>query len=366
MLQFLGIVFLLGCCSATVQAAACEAEPDSAGCESFAAQPSLRRPSRVLLVPLLSKSKDSIESERWPEIPAASIADFYREAYQAQVVWLRDVRDWRDYYQQFDRLLRQSASFDRVIFIGHGGFDGPILNPAVFRRDFSVQAGTGKLLREIEAQPGISRSVTITYDVARNRAFSDYIAAHWRELLALDADPEQTLKAREADLQPLNQSCYQRCRSDAAAAVGTSQPAACEWLCREQLFVAKLSEEPAPERFQLFAERLRALVAADGLIMLGFCNSGSEANEGVDRWDSDGVLVHSALAGGPHESYVHLLASATGRTVVGPIGKSSGDDVVARIRLFENHQFQRYLRIVPPPVRSSGLAAAGDARRRLD
>lgn len=334
------------------QEPSCQSPADEAACEGVGEAPLLQRPQRVLIVPLLHKTEDSIESERWPENPAASIAAIYRDRYRAQVAWLRGVREWEDYYDQIDSLLRQSATFDRVIFIGHGGFDGPLLNPAVFRKSFAADARAGKLSRGIESQPGVQQSLAIAYDTPRNPAFSDYIAAHWQELLAPDTDPVQILSGLEAGLQPANPSCSNRCLAEAAA--GADRLAACDWVCRDALFVANRAVEPAPERFWLFADKLRSLVTESGLIVLGFCNPGTAANEGEAPWDTDGMLVHLTLAGGPHETYVHLLAAATGRPVAGPIGKSSADDIVARIGMLERSRFQRYLRIVVPPVPGYG------------
>lgn len=135
------------------------------------------KPRRVLLVPLLRKGRGSNENELWPEQPSAKIEVFYRSKFKAEVVWLRGVRVWQDYYKQVDRLLRQSALFDRVIFIGHGSFNGPSLNYEILRKNFKVEGSKGTLYRAIDAQPGILRELTITYDLSRNPAFDDYIAS---------------------------------------------------------------------------------------------------------------------------------------------------------------------------------------------
>src|SRR5574341_1229072 len=69
--------------------------------------PVVQFPKRVLLIPLLRKQDDSNENERWPERPAALLADFYRRRFQAEVVWLRNIRTWDDYYFEVNRLLPQ-------------------------------------------------------------------------------------------------------------------------------------------------------------------------------------------------------------------------------------------------------------------
>jgi hypothetical protein len=58
------------------------------------------------------------------------------------------------------------------------------------------------------------------------------------------------------------------------------------------------------------------------------------------------MLINSTLAGGPFQSYVHLVSSTTGRVIAGPIGESSAEDLVNRIILFETNQPQHYLCVV--------------------
>ena len=315
-----------------------------------------QQPRRILLVPLLRKGSDSNENERWPEQPSAKIESFYRRMFNAEVVRLQEVRVWNDYYAHIDRLQQASARFDRVIFIGHGGFDGPSLNYQILRQHFKLEGDKGTLYRAIDAQPGILRELTISYDLPRNPAFHDYIAARWPTLLQLDRDAIDILKDMQTRLQPLDQACYRRhCSAAQLAAESSPQQRevmlkTCEFVCREPLFQFRVSDEISTEQFFLFAKSLQSLVTEDGLIMVGVCNPGSAAVKGETPWDTEGMLIHSTLTGGPHESYVHLLAAATGRIVAGPIGKTSAEDVVNRIKLLETNRPQRYLCIVPPPA----------------
>ncbi|QSA97758.1 hypothetical protein [Methylococcus sp. EFPC2] len=303
----------------------------------------------MLIVPLLHKRDGTQESERWPERPAAGIARFYRDTYRARVEWLPGIRLWTDYYRQIEQLAQQSAIFDRIILIGHGGFDGPILDRTLVRSDRVVVAGVATLTRGIEPQPGLQESVTITYDIAGNRAFSEFIATHWQELLKLGSDPVREIEALEARFQPLDPDCARRCLPDAAGDSG--KIAACEWVCRDPLFSAKSAEGLAPDRFMLFATGLRKLVSESGLIVIDSCNPGTLASKGEQPSETDGALVHSDLAGGPHPSYVHLLAAATGRAVAGPIGKISADDMTVFIAMLESKRRQRDLRLVFPAAK---------------
>jgi len=313
-------------------------------------------PRRVLLVPLLSKDPYTKISERWPEQPANIIAAFYRNRFGADVKWLHDVRSWEDFYQQAGQLLRQSAPFDRVLFIGHGGFDGPILKAKVFWQDLVITGGDGKLLQFSEAQPGLKNILSVTYNVDKNQSFTDYIAGHLQEFARLTtSEIWHRLKDFEKLLQPLDQACFNRyCSPNKLATtrpgVYQSRIELFELVCREPLFALKASVEISPERFFLFTNTLKSLATADGLIFFGACNPGSQAPDQEHKRKDVELLINTPLAGGPYESYVHLVSSVTGRITAGPIGNSSAEDIVARITLFETNQTQNYLCVVAPAL----------------
>ena len=322
----------------------------------------VRPPTRVLLVPLLRRNPGTGESERWPELPAARIEAFYRSRFKAEVVWLPNVRVWNDYYRQIGPWLQRPPRFDRVIFIGHGGFDGPVLNEEVLKQDLTIKGTRGKIDRVAESQPGLQEVLTITYDTSQNQAFSEYLASRWQELVqAKPADVFQILKQLENRLQPLDHACFERHCSEVQLAEAPNEDAreirlsACESICRTPLFVLKSDDQIAPEQFSLFANSLRSLVKRDGLIFFGECNPGTVVAKTDLPNDVYGTLIHSALAGGPYESYVDLLAAATGRTAAGPIGESSAKDIVDRIMMLENDRPQRYLCIITPPARQPNV-----------
>jgi len=311
-------------------------------------------PKRVLLVPLLSRDPHTTESPRWSEQPARVLEAFYSNRFNAVVMQLRDVWSWTDYYQQVEQLLQQSPPFDRVIFISHGGFDGPVLKNAMYWQDFKVTGGKGQLLQLSEAQPGLENVLSITYDTEKNRVFSDYIASRWPELAPMKlSDIWHQLKELEKQIQPLDRTCYDRyCSPDRLATSPENLHEArrdiCQLVCREPLFDLKTSAEISPERFFHFTKTLSSLVTKDGLIFFGACNPGSAAPEKVLERDETELLINSTLAGGPHKSYVHLVSAATGRFTAGPIGNSSAEDIVKRIILFENNRPQRFLCIAAP------------------
>ena len=314
----------------------------------------LQAPKRVLLVPLLDADSDAKVSERWAEQPAGIIAAFYRNRFNAVVKQLRNVWSWADFYQQVEQMLQQSPPFDRVIFIGHGGFDGPILKNKVFWQDLMITDGNAKWLQLSESQPGLKNVLLISYNVNKNQVFTDYIATHRLELAALvSSDIWLQLKGLQKQLQPLDKACFNRyCSADKLATspkeIHEARINICEVVCRKPLFDLKASVEISLERFFLFTKTLRSLVTEDGLIFFGACNPGSAAPKEALEHDSPGLLINSTVLGGPYQTYVHLVSSATDRVTAGPIGSSSADDIVNRIIRFESNNHQHFLCVVAP------------------
>ncbi|MGR8950912.1 MAG: hypothetical protein ACU83V_00635 [Gammaproteobacteria bacterium] len=332
-----------------------------ASCRSFDARLSelnvRRTPKRVLIVPLLSRDPHTTESPRWSEQPARTLGSFYRKRFNAVVTQMHDVWSWGDYYRQVEQMEGQSKPFDRVIFISHGGFDGPVLKNTVFWHDLQISGGKGKLVQFSEAQPGLKNALSIEYDLEKNRVFTDYMASRWRDLAPLrTAEIWQLLKGMEMRLQPLDRECYQRyCSRDKLAAspehLRSQRTEICERTCREALFQLKTSAEISSERFFHFTTSLNSLAARDGLIFFGTCNPGSAAPEKKPKKDETEFLINSTLAGGPHRTYVHLVSAATGHVTAGPIGNSSAEDIVNRIILFESNRPQRNLCVVEPATK---------------
>lgn len=307
-------------------------------------------PVHVLLVPLLRKVPGTIENERWPEHPAAQLAAFYHTRFHARVVVLKGIRSWDDYHRQVE--LLPTGSFDRVVFIGHGGFDGPILNDGVIRQERSA----GEATRAVESQPGVRHVLSFHYGRFGNLAFRDYVHDHWQQLMSMsDADVIHNLRRQEERLQPLDSACFNRRCPPAQLTAAEPQARAvrlkaCDFACRDPVFVWRIHHDVAEDRFFQFTATLRSLTAKRGLVFFGSCNPGSRLTREPEPWEDEGLLIKSSLAGGPHESYVHLVAAAAGRTAAGPIGKSSAEDIVDRIRLLESGRFQRYLCVAEPPA----------------
>ncbi|MGR8980453.1 MAG: hypothetical protein ACU84H_10240 [Gammaproteobacteria bacterium] len=305
-------------------------------------------PKRVLLVPLLSRDPYINQSDRWPEQPAFALASFYRQKFHAEVKLMRSVRRWKDYYRQAE-ILQNSAPFDRVIFISHGGFDGPVLKNSAYWHNLTIKDGKGELIQLSEAQPGLKNVVKITYDVGNNQKFSDFMAARWQELETMtNKEIRQWLKEVERNIQPLDQACYDRyCSADKLASgpaeLVESRRDLCQTVCRKALFEIKSYSESSHERFALFTDSLKSLTPTNGLIFFGTCNPGSADPETDPYLDDPEFLIDSTLFGGPHKTYVHLINVATGRAAAGPIGNSSAEDIVNRVEMLENNHPQRFL-----------------------
>lgn len=316
-------------------------------------------PRRVLLVPLLSRDPRANENPRWSEQSARIVKAFYRNRFNAAVTQLHDIWSWSDYYRQAEQMARQSPPFDRVVFIGHGGFDGPVLKSAMYWQDFKIAGDEGRFIKFSEAQPGLKKVVSVTYNTEKNREFSDFMVSRWPEFAPMKSnDIQRLLKGLEKQIQPLDRSCYALyCSPDQLAAVAENQREArlnlCELICREPLFELKASTEVSQERFFHFIKSLSSLAATDGLIFFGTCNPGSAApDKEPDPYETE-FLINSDLANGPHMSYVHLVSAATGRATAGPIGQSSAEDIVNRLIMLETHRPQYYLCIVDPATKMS-------------
>ena len=359
---------LLGClaigCGGYAVARAALATPESGfygQCFGNLAQlsyPVTHAPRRVLIIPLLHKRRQSVETENWPERPAATLATYYRQHFAAEVTVLRNIRTWEDYYRAVGVLLaRQAYPFDRVILIGHSGFDGPVLNKTILKRNWQEQQGKGAVLSVTTTQAGKNQVFTLHYQVATNPSFSAHIARSWYELTALDHDVAvERLRALKDRWQPLDQACFSRyCAPLQSAALSFDSREvmqkldACQNVCREPLYTVKEQEEIDVERFYDFAASLTGLSRRGGVIFLGGCNPGSMTPERHEAWEKPpGLLTQSPQLGGPYPSYVHLLAESADRVTAGPVGDSSADDIVQRVMMMEVGRHQFRLCIVPP------------------
>lgn len=355
---FLGFFWLCACVFTSASSSAEDGRLSCLGHYTNLNQwPVVQFPKRVLLIPLLNKNIDSNENERWPEQPAAVLESFYRSRFQADVVWLRNIRTWEDFYFEVSRLLQNSIPFDRVILIGHGGFDGPVLKKAAIQQSLTIKDSEGTVYSAIESQPGKQQIFSLTYDIFKNQIFSTYIADYWRALIKMDpADASRQLDAMKIRLQPMDVKCFERyCSPDRLAPAKNEADrkimlSTCQYICREPLFLLKSQEEITPKRFFLFADSLNSLAQKDGLIFLGGCNPGTTAPKNTSPEWYPGALSQSKLAGGPYNTYVHLFAAATRRVAAGPIGDSSADDIVKRIVALETNHYQHYLCIAAPPA----------------
>lgn len=319
-------------------------------------------PRSILLVPLLKGFEDEPGSETWPIRPVAQLADFYRRRFHARTMRLPGVRTWNGFLEKAGRLRERGESFDRVILVGHGGLDGPILNEDLIVRERAEDGGAGRAVRALEYQPGLVDTLTIRYDAVHNPAFAAELAQRWNDL-AEEAPDEvaRTLRQLESRVEPPDPACFAyHCPpglldSIPGASRREDKRRVCEWVCRRPLLHEFRREERAdPARFARYADSLSALAGPGALIVIGSCNPGTGLPKTGDLRDTGGLLAGSTLAGGPHETYLHLLAAATGRFAAGPIGQASAEDIVARVRRYELGGPSRNFRLVAPPARCVG------------
>ena len=351
-----GILSVLGLCfdnqAFAIDNTSATCEPEAHSLDDF---PVRKSPKRVLLVPMLYHNPEyPRETELWPEPAARKLSEFYRNQFKSDVHWLRNIRTWQDYFQQAKALNDYGLHFDRVIFIAHGGFDGPVLRNEVLSETRVIEGDEAKVTQISEAQPGNEHVVTITNKLSKNKAFSDYLASHWQELLTLpETQVRAQLKQQHQALQTMDNACYAKfCNEKKLAGLVSETREArvetCERVCRPSLYEVKYFEQVSERRFWLFANSLRDLVKDDGLVFMGECNAGTPTPKQYSHWDTPGIVVSSKLAGGPYHNYVNLLSSATKRLVAGPIGSSSADDIVKRIIALESNHEQRFLCMAAP------------------
>jgi hypothetical protein len=339
------LLFIMGSFSAHAQIISCQ-KP-----QEFMENASARsNPRHVLLIPLLKSYQG--RPERWPEQAAKTLQHFYRHRFRSTVVWLANIRKWQDYYREIERLQSIGASFERIIFIGHGGFDGPILSPAIIRNEFTRKGTEGRAIRILESQPGLQEILSIHYRIDQNQEFSQFIASHWEDLaIQTTADVRRILAQQENQLTTPDTYCLQHLCPQPVSSPSLNQPdhsKICETVCRIPLFLSHSGQHLAPERFSKFSQSLNDLSTTHSLIILGMCNPGSTVPEPETTWDTTGTLTRSDIANGPHLNYAQLLATTTRRQVVGPIGPISAAAIVARIKAFEIDKTRRVLHRVSP------------------
>lgn len=355
-LCILGLVLISGFCSYAVaydpSEAANHCQPEPRRLSQYTVR---RAPRQVLLVPLLYKNPEvPRENERWPEPSAQILNNFYRYHYHAQVIWLRNIRTWQDYYQQTSELIQRGYQFDRIIFIAHGGFDGPLLRSEILIEENELKGDQAIAQQVSEAQPGNEKVISITYSLHKNKAFSDYLTNNWRELLNTpDGEMRHAIKQKHIELQAMDTACFDKfCNMQKLLGQSDSERAvrleSCERVCRPALYEVKNFERASEDRFMLFANSLRSLTREDGLIFMGECNAGTPTPKQYSHWDTPGIVVSSKIADGPYQNYVHLLSSASDRLVAGPIGKSSASDIVKRIISMEKNHEQSFLCMALP------------------
>jgi hypothetical protein len=351
-----GLCLAVGLLLGTGMAPAGEA-PDRPACRTGNGLAAPGVPRAVLLVPLLKGSPEDREPETWPNHPVAQLAGFYRGRFRAETTRLLGIRTWNGFLDKARRLKEHGATFDRILLIGHGGLDGPVLNWDMIVREFTREGSAGRAVRLLESQPGLVDSYVVTYDATHQPAFADTLAHRWKKLAEEDPnDVDRTLRQLESALEAPDAACLAyHCPAGLLDSIRSPaerdrKQRTCAWVCRRPLYRSRWEARADPGRFARFAESLMALAKPGAVIVVGSCNPGTRMPQSGDPRDTGGVLPQSPMVGGPHPTYLHLLAAATGRFAAGPMGQASAEEIVARVRRFETGDPPRNFRLVAPPA----------------
>jgi hypothetical protein len=263
-----------------------------------------------------------------------------------------------------------------VISIGHGGFDGPIITTTLLEGVFTP----GQLRKVTESQAGMVTTAELTYDPDESPDFSAYMEANAPQLLAVENDVRDLVGKHVgvdvackatciSDLKESRTRCANACPDspDCSMLTDTLRSeciAGCVVECRGDQFDPaddldctgqclqprsyRIHSDSVPDAaaFEPYAQALQAVTAQKGMVVLEHCNSGTHA-----ELSKDGIpksVPQLPFHGGPHYSYVDLMADAIGRFVGGPIGQTSWSDAINRVEALERDQQQRFFHIARP------------------
>jgi hypothetical protein len=367
-------VLALGCGEA--------AAPDDAtcggSCDHLGQQTEIVRvPKNALLIPMLRKYASS---DHWKKDVGAfkdaarALQQFYGSLGAA--VTVQEIWDWNDFIQRTNAIGAQGHPFDRVILIGHGAFDGPMLSDTVLEASFEP----GRLRKVTQYQPGDEFINVVTYDPDESAEFSAFVAANSARLLDgqtslisglaehLGVDPAcvddchmREQQAHEATCRPtcdqrpscvaltddLKTDCIAGCMAECTMEYLEDYViGGCEDMCvTPRSYRVDSSEQRTEPEFDKFAAGLRAVTSPHGLVVLEHCNAATPVDP---PGETPTYLSQHAFHHGPHRSFVELVADAAGRYAAGPIGTTSWDDAVKRVEALERDQDQHYLRIIKP------------------
>ncbi len=303
-------------------------------------------------------------SFRWRPIGAVIVrskngipyAIWYRAKGVTEIVTVPRIERWEDLDQHASDFA--GTTFDRVIIVGHGALDGPLT-----RGDVSRTIENSRIVEQWTLQPGVVFEYSTTYLAD----FADFVDSN-RETLLTQYDSvtdtlfEQVTQQQQDDYDACAQrvwdetefaNCEQGCDVTCETFEGQERNVNCFDGCFNQCTDDYINELAGPacspiqnefsetvdeDAYNKFAGSLASLTADDGLIFLGFCNAATDA------YDATVVNELSGL-----RSYTDLIASTTGRHASGPIGKTSGQDIIDRVTRMEKDRDQKYLYIAAPP-----------------
>ncbi len=317
-------------------------------------------PKSVLFIPM-SSGYLGLSEQEWQsddsEFDRAirELTAMYEAKGVTEIVVLPRLQNWDDVADIADDL--SDKTFDRVIVVGHGALDGPIT-----RGEAARTIEPGKIVEEWVMQPGLTRRYTTTYT---GDVFQDFIDANHDTLLTqyesvtnnlMDLITENEQQAYEECVYRMSDdnepACDAACDESCSTFEGQERNVNCDSGCFNQCVDDYINEVAIPtctpishefeealdaDAYRDFSDGLASLTADDGLIFLGFCNAATDAYS---------ATVVNSISG--LRSYTDLVASTTGRHASGPIGSTSGQDIIDRVTAMERNRDQKYLYIAAP------------------
>jgi hypothetical protein len=318
-------------------------------------------PESVLFIPMssgylgLSEQKwqsDDVEFDR----AIRELSAMYEAKGATEIVTLPRLQRWEDLGDTAASF--NGKTFDRVIIVGHGALDGPIT-----RGEAQRTIDPGVIVEQWVMQPGLMRQYTTTFSEERFGAFIsdnrdalltqyDSVTEALYEQIS-DADQEAYAQCVTAMATDNQDACSTSGAESCSTFEGQERNENCDEGCFNQCIDDYVNEVAGPtcspinnefeekldeEAYNAFSASLASLTTDDGLIFLGFCNAAT---------DADSATVVAALSG--LRSYTDLIAATTGRHASGPIGKTSGQDIINRVTAMEKNRDQKFLYIAAPP-----------------
>jgi hypothetical protein len=357
-------------------------EPRAAAADGLADAPTVsRRANRVLLITSDENEEDAGSFRQ----ALSSLGVFYERRGAIAIRVIDDVTTVGELFDLFDELSATEDPFDRVVLLGHGGFDGPVFDWETEESHFEtdVESEDGSIVDELfiagRYQPGARVTTTLQFrsedlpelrtyllehgapshpfalneDLPPIREYVDGLVTEqcldlWRTACDQHCAQSWESSPRAPDSDVIA-SCTEECMVDQHArrycdfySIDHAAPSAVADIGAEVTGTIRLKSTDVrnPNAFERFASGLASVTRESGLIFLAHCNAATPPDEA--RAES----VHHG------NSFAHRVARASGRFVGAPIGLTAWHEIMGRIPSLERGNDQDVIRIASPDSRS--------------